>query len=135
MESELLFAAILFGAFLVLRVVFPTRSEREMGNRERRTRFGTSSPFHAVTIVPAESCCGEVQLLSEQSFLSDEAPSLPLPGCSAKDCTCRYVHSSDRRGGSRDRRQPTLVQDIAEVWSLRERRGSIGRRQGDFQLA
>lgn len=135
MENELLFAALLFGAFLVLRVVFPTRSEQEMGNRERRTRFGASTPFHAVSIVPAESCCGEVRSLGDQSFLSDEAPSLPLPGCTARDCTCRYVHSSDRRGGSRDRRQPTFAQDLAEVWSLRERRGSSGRRQGDLQLA
>ncbi len=135
MESELLFAAILFGAFLVLRVVFPTRSEREMGNRERRVRFGASTPFHAVKIVPSASCCGEARALGEQSFLSDEAPALPLPGCSAQSCGCRYVHSTDRRDGSRDRRQPTMAEDLAEVWSLRERRLSSGRRQGDLQVA
>lgn len=135
MESELLFAALLFGAFLVLRVVFPTRSEREMGSRERRSRYGAANPFHAVTIEPAQDCCGEVRLLDSQSFLSDEAPALPLPGCRAQACACRYVHSSDRRGGSRDRRQPSLVEDLAEVWSLRERRVSSGRRHGDFQIA
>ena len=135
MERELLFAALLFGAFLVLRVVFPTRSEREMGNRERRARFGAANPFHAVTIVPAADCCGEVERIGSQSFLSDEAPALPLPGCTAAECTCRYVHSADRRGGSRDRRQPSLARDLAEVWSLRERRLSNGRRQGDLQVA
>ena len=135
MERELLFAALMFGAFLILRVVFPTRSEREMSNRERRTRFGAANPFHAVTIVPATDCCGEVERIVSQSFLSDEAPALPLPGCTAANCTCRYVHSADRRGGSRDRRQPGLAHDLAEVWSLRERRVSNGRRQGDLQIA
>ena len=30
-------------------------------------------------------------------FLSGVAPRIPLPGCDANECRCKFVHHSDRR--------------------------------------
>ena len=55
--------------------------------------------FHGVAIKPAEACqCKAVTELDGRRFLSDEAPSLPLPGCDHPHaCRCVYEHFNDRR--------------------------------------
>jgi hypothetical protein len=50
--------------------------------------------------------------LETARFLSGEAPPLPLPGCTAPRCLCRYAHYEDRR--ARDRRVP-LSHDFAST--------------------
>ena len=132
MEGEILFAAIVFGAFVLSRLLFSSTTRSGQGGEfDRRTHYSMSNPFHAVTIVPGQACCGEIAELQRKSFLSDEAPALPLEGCGAQQCECRYVHHSDRRDGIRDRRQP--LSELVEVWSLRDRRETAGRRQMDAQ--
>ncbi|MFT4614586.1 MAG: hypothetical protein ACI9NT_001733 [Bacteroidia bacterium] len=134
MENEVIFAVIVFGAFLLSRLFFSSRADSsQSGDPDRRAHYSMSNPFHAVTIVPGQACCREIEQLQRESFLSDEAPSLPLSGCAAGSCECRYVHHTDRRDGSRDRRQP--LAHLVEVWSLRDRRETSGRRQVDMQLA
>lgn len=103
-------------------------------NRDRRTGFGEGDPFHAVSILPAEGSCTAVGAIAAQRFLSEEAPTLPLENCGAADCRCKYVHHVDRRDGSRDRRLGRATNaDEFEFWSQRDRRASVGRRQGDLQ--
>ncbi len=83
MESEIVFAALLFGAFLTTRVVFSVREGLQpAGGRDRRVSYVAPNPFHAVSIVPGQECCREIATLQRESFLSDDAPALPLPGCS-----------------------------------------------------
>lgn len=57
--------------------------------------------WHAVSIVPHGQACEAVQACRGKRFLSSEAPRLPLQGCNADQCQCRYRHHPDRRGGTR----------------------------------
>ncbi|MCJ7451409.1 MAG: hypothetical protein MUO39_02905 [Steroidobacteraceae bacterium] len=60
-----------------------------------------AKPWHAVSIAPGPRACEAARSLSGQSFLSREAPALPLKDCDRSDCTCRYEHHDDRRTGPR----------------------------------
>jgi hypothetical protein len=87
-----------------------------------------SNPYHAVSVHPQKDCCqGAVQLAAKR-FLSAKAPSLPLPGCDAAHCDCRYTHFSDRRSGF-DRRRTLETADVAS--RPFERRIRRGRRSVD----
>ena len=57
----------------------------------------TVNPHHAVVVVPGRHACAAAHALRDRRFLSREAPALPLTGCSAGECTCRYQHHDDRR--------------------------------------
>src|SRR5262249_5503869 len=55
-------------------------------------------PWHAVSVVGGSKACRAAKGLSNQRFLSAEAPALPLPACSSPStCKCIYCHHSDRR--------------------------------------
>jgi hypothetical protein len=60
-----------------------------------------SNPFHAVTVRYRKDACEAVRALEAKRFLAKEAPRLPLPNCTAKNCGCRFVHYDDRRGEQR----------------------------------
>ena len=57
--------------------------------------------FHAVSITAGLPSCAAARELEGQSFLSGEAPKLPLPGCDQGACDCAYQHHADRRDGPR----------------------------------
>jgi hypothetical protein len=58
----------------------------------------TKEPWHAVSVVGGSGACRAAKALSNQRFLSAEAPALPLPACSSRStCKCVYRHHSDRR--------------------------------------
>src|ERR1700687_1304351 len=60
--------------------------------------------WHAVSVVGGPAACPATQGLRHKRFLSDEAPPLPLPECSAPwRCKCIYRHHSDRRATLRRR--------------------------------
>jgi hypothetical protein len=89
-----------------------------------------TNPFHAVSIKAGPTCEKTALQYGRTRYLSREAPTLPLPTCNPKGCTCRYLHHDDRRGGQ-DRRE-------RDVWSAQpqpaasvERRRSGGRRVTD----
>ena len=136
MQTAILIVAMIVGtvAFFVLRAT--TVSPRDGHRRERRGGFGASNPYHAVSIEPREKGCQAVELIQSQRFLSDDAPGLPLPDCSASDCRCKYIHFADRRSGARDRRLGANGDGVdSEFWALRNRRGQQGRRHTDQQAA
>jgi hypothetical protein len=87
-----------------------------------------SNPWHAVSIALGARACGKARGLNRVRFLSNEAPTLPLEGCDARTCTCRYRHHEDRR------REPRRASDVLAnraYWAGKERRQSIGRRDTD----
>jgi hypothetical protein len=86
-----------------------------------------SNPWHAVSILVSESACPAARKAATTRFLSDEAPVLPLAGCTARSCTCRYRHHQDRR--QRPRRRADISGAMAR-WPGVERRGR-GRRAAD----
>jgi len=88
-----------------------------------------SSPYHAIAIRPGPDCCQGALTIGDKRFLSHKAPPLPLRGCDAVSCRCRYTHFSDRRSGV-DRRAPDVWNPHAEQMS-ENRRQSRGRRSTD----
>ena len=85
------------------------------------------NPYHSVSVVADPKCCQEVRAIVARRFLAAEAPQLQLPGCTAAQCNCRYVHHDDRRDIP-DRRVLAFNPN-AHVMS--DRRGSKGRRIND----
>ncbi len=57
--------------------------------------------FGAVEIRVSGGACLPARSLKGQRFLSREAPALPLPDCTAAQCTCKFTKWSDRRSESR----------------------------------
>ncbi len=57
--------------------------------------------YRAVLIRYEEQACHAVKTLKGKTILAQEAPALPLPGCTAKQCACKYVHLEDRRQDER----------------------------------
>ena len=137
MQIAILIVALVLGVLVLARLLFPVSgTTRNNSERERRAGFADGGPFHAVSIIPAEGCCSAVNSIKVQRFLSEEAPGLPLADCAAEDCRCKYIHHADRRSDARDRRLgPTENPDELEFWSMRNRRATFGRRQGDLQAA
>ena len=72
---------------------------------DRRKTVTKNTAYHAVAIRVNGSCCDAARELQGHRFLSNEAPALPLPECTAADCNCRFAHYDDRRSG-KDRRTP-----------------------------
>jgi hypothetical protein len=62
------------------------------------------SNYHCVEIRSGRFACEAVRQLGKTRFLSEEAPRLPLSGCTSQNCTCSYAHFDDRR--EHDRRNP-----------------------------
>ena len=87
--------------------------------------------FRSVQVSPAiNECCDAAKDIAKKRFLGDEAPLLPLPGCDALDCQCKYEHFSDRRQESR--RVSDLGYDIAgQLRKDNKRNANTGRRQTD----
>jgi hypothetical protein len=86
--------------------------------------------YRCVGIQPEDplTACDAVRANSGQRFLSGQAPQLPLPGCTADRCTCKYVHFDDRRIGNR-RQERQVRKSHPMDWV--ERRRSRGRRKTD----
>lgn len=95
----------------------------------KRTRVSTLSHlFHGIAIEPGDQACEAARRMSEQRFLSEEAPILPLEACTCVDaCRCVYRHYSDRR--TEVRREADL--GLPERHIPEEKRASAGRRVTD----
>jgi hypothetical protein len=92
-------------------------------------RLRTENPFQAVSIHPGDPCCEAARQMSSIRYLCASAPRIPLPECDVSNCTCRYKHFSDRRGGQ-DRRSAydwTRQKDLDSG----DRRSGRGRRSTD----
>lgn len=88
-----------------------------------------SNPYHAVSIRSAMNDCGVARELGGRRFLASEAPKLPLEGCTAATCTCRYAHHDDRRAGPR--RSSDTMRTQNSFFRGEERRRAGGRRITD----
>lgn len=97
---------VLFGivAIVIIALVYlRMRSKRNTSRRDSQASDDTR--FHAVSIHYSEGACSAAKMLAGQRFLAEDAPKLPLPGCDADECRCRFNHFTDRRS-KRERRLP-----------------------------
>jgi hypothetical protein len=92
--------------------------------------------FRAVSLVPADgvSCCAVCDTLGKRRTLLREAPKLPIAGCLAPECTCRYRHHRDRREFHPGRRlrdvgnfPPLFAGHERRLWDVVRRRRSMRR--------
>jgi len=79
--------------------------------------------WHAVGIVATARSCDAARACKDRRYLSAEAPALPLEGCDAVRCECRYGHFDDRRRGPRRSEEKGGVPPKAIKAERRERRG------------
>ena len=94
-----------FGEFFsALRQLFqPKGAQPAAKAKPRRSRpkrppaVLISKRWHAVTIEPRHQACEAAFKAAGVRYLSSEAPPLPLAGCDAVECKCRYRHYRDRR--------------------------------------
>jgi hypothetical protein len=105
-------------------------SERAANAARQIDLMATTSKFHSVSIRPGPAACSAALALEGQRFLSDAAPSIPLPGCDSGNCRCRFVHFDDRRAGE-DRRSPYPATIGLETGAFRKEQRESGDRRKD----
>lgn len=72
-----------------------------------------SDNYHCVELRFRRDACDAVKRIGAMRFLPAEAPEIPVPGCDAAKCSCRFVHHEDRRHS--DRRNPVAYQPPASA--------------------
>lgn len=106
---------------------------RERQAKKSRPPVPERHKYHAVTVAQGRAACANSTGLAGRRFLSREAPPLPLPGCTAQSCRCRYIHHADRR--AEDRRFPFGVRKRSEAMVATERRRGERRRATDLAFS
>ncbi len=113
----------------LIKSLFAAQTEPRPASVRRTARqHWVTNPWHSVSIVPNPRACGKARGLVRVRFLSKDAPLLPLEGCDARTCACRYRHHEDRR---RTLRRASDFAPSGRYWAGQERRGAAGRRSTD----
>lgn len=93
------------------------------------TKIKPPKNYHAISIDLCSQPCRCVCDIRGQRFLANEAPEMPIYGCTNPQCTCAYSHHDDRRNGD-DRRYPSITME--GVFAQRELRHKSDRRKHGF---
>ncbi len=92
----------------------------------KRTRW------NAASIAPTQGACEAARAIKGLRFLSDEAPTLPLPACtSPATCECKFKKYEDRR--SEPRRADGMGGRGQLATGPADRRHKRGRRRSDYE--
>jgi hypothetical protein len=90
------------GALIVAAAAAYWFLSRRAASRPPPTRDNkAATQFSSVEIRLRSNACPAARALKGQRFLAKEAPTLPLPGCSAAQCSCSFAKLSDRRTDGR----------------------------------
>jgi hypothetical protein len=84
--------------------------------------------FASVEIRRRSGACSAARALEGQRFLANQAPALPLAGCTKTRCDCTFAKRSDRRTDERRWGHEALT---AMMFLKAERRKRGGRRDAD----
>ena len=79
---------------------------RHRNNKTQKKSPRTYSKYRSVRVHYEQDACYAVKKLKDKPFLWQNAPMLPLAGCTVKQCLCKYVHLEDRR--EEHRRTPVV---------------------------
>lgn len=97
-------------------------------HRTMPTKDRPPKRWHAVAVTAGTDACAAAKACKGKRFLSKDAPSLPLEGCDAARCDCKYRHFDDRRGAAR-RRDDAIGTSASRGDGERRKKG--GRRADD----
>jgi len=96
---------------------------RTKKSTESREQAKQKHKYRGVQVIGQDAeCCGAVKAVRGKRYLSEEAPMLPLSGCAATDCQCRYEPFYDRR--TELRRTSDVGFDVASQFRQQDNRGS-----------
>ncbi len=116
----------------ILKKLFGGQDQPRPAAKSARAPEKATSAWHSVSILPSERACRAALDAVGARYLSKRAPALPLEGCDAPNCTCRYSHHDDRR---------CVARRAADIWSANnrfageDRRRTRGRRRSDHPEA
>lgn len=88
-----------------------------------------NNPWHAVSLVVTHTACARARNYRGKRWLAAQAPRIPLSGCDANACECRYRHHDDRR--TRSRRYSDEVGFMRPYDGPERRNGPRSRRTSD----
>jgi hypothetical protein len=83
--------------------------------------------WRSVAIIGPTTACAAAQMCKGKRYLCSEAPRLPLQGCDASRCDCKYRHFEDRRGAPRRAEEKGMTSTRVET----NRRKNRDRRADD----
>jgi hypothetical protein len=112
--------ALAIGGFFWLR----TRQRPSVGTA--RPEPPAAAQFAGVELYCRAEACAAAKALRGQRVLATDASALPLPGCDAARCECRYRKRTDRREDSRRSEDVGLT---PLVFAASDRRDGVDRRQ------
>lgn len=98
---------LLLLAVVVFRNLFPSNVKTDTASESTETHHSARDKDHNFATVSFISCgnrCTGARALNGRRYLPHKAPTIPLQGCSKKECRCRYSRHADRRSGTERRR-------------------------------
>lgn len=91
---------------------------------------GRGTRYASAAIHCDATACAAARTITGRRFLLGETPALPLAGCNAQTCTCRYFTYGDRRSFLGNRRAGFgLRATMRTLFWRRERRSGRDRRK------
>jgi hypothetical protein len=100
---------IAVAALIALALLWRQRGKRQHARASGAIDLaGRTDDYRCVELRYRGDACDAVKRFGAKRFLPGEAPAIPVPGCDAAQCACRYVHHDDRRDD--DRRHPFAQQ-------------------------
>lgn len=125
-------SAVIFWLGIRRRPAPDRQAKRSQATAPSRKAAGASRPaaprFDAVEIQARHTACLAALRLRGKRYLAEEAPALPLPGCTAAQCSCSFVKLADRRTEDRRLEHAGLS---ASLFRANDRRDRPGRREVD----
>ena len=132
-----IFLAIVIICLMAALLVYGFKPYDYGGNIRRFSKAGakrskpTDTDWRSVRVRPGKISCKRVAAITDQVFLSKDAPSLPLENCTTKGCRCHYTFLDDRRGGEDRRIELGRAGEFLPAYGS-ERRWAEGRRDVDL---
>lgn len=131
------------GVFVVVQILRGKKKSGKDTSNSRGTKKATgkqaqqpSYRYSSTSIVHDKNACEAVKAIGNNCFLDIEKniPLLPLSGCKASTCNCKYVRHEDRREYDDDRRLPMSLQtDLYDsTGKVNRRQEKRGRRKSDW---
>jgi hypothetical protein len=106
--ESLLLALALTAAAAVGWLLLRRRGEKPAAPDKKKA----AGRFGAVEIHTRSGCCEAARALEGRRFLALQAPALPLPGCTASQCACKFGKLADRRTEDRRLQQGAISSSL-----------------------